>query len=149
MSIGLGTIEEVGRNFNFVLEFGTESFGIFRECSGLEGTTEVLEDAQGGRPGVIKKPGRTTFSDITLKWGVTTSPKMWITWRADIMAGKKPTPKKSGSIVMFDLAGKREFARWNFSGAWPTKYTGPAFDARGNEIALETIVLAIDWLERA
>jgi phage tail-like protein len=148
MSGAPGAPIDPARNFNFVVEVGKDAYGIFTECSGLEGTTEVIEHRQGGSRKVTKLPGRTTFSDITLKWGVTTRPELW-TWRARIMAGEKPTPKLSGSIVVFDLDNSTEVARWNFSEGWPTKYIGPAFDARANEIAVETVVLAVEWLERA
>ena len=35
-----------------------------------------------------------------------------------------------------------EVVRWNFINAWPTKWDGPHLNAKGNEIAVETLVLA-------
>ena len=57
--------------------------------------------------------------------------------------------RKNGSIVVFDLANGTEVARWNFLSAWPTKWEGPAFNAKGNDIAIETLVLAHEGLTRA
>ena len=37
-------------------------------------------------------------------------------------------------------------ARWNFVSAWPTKWDGPAFNAKGNDVAIETLVLAHEGL---
>ena len=39
--------------------------------------------------------------------------------------------------------------RWNFVSAWPTKWDGPSFNAKGNEIAIETLVLAHEGIVRA
>ena len=39
--------------------------------------------------------------------------------------------------------------RWNFFSAWPSKYDGPDFNAKGNDVAIETLTLAVERLERA
>ena len=53
--------------------------------------------------------------------------------------------RTSGSVIMLD-ENRQEVMRWNFTRAWPTKYTGPSFGASKNEIAMETLVLAIEGL---
>ena len=57
--------------------------------------------------------------------------------------------RKSGSIVVYDLANKTEVARWNFVNAWPTKWEGPALNAKGTDIAIDTLVLANEGITRA
>jgi phage tail-like protein len=54
-------------------------------------------------------------------------------------------PRRSGSIVMHDQAG-HTIARWNFHNAWPVKWEGPVLTASGNDVAIETLVLAHDGL---
>jgi phage tail-like protein len=39
--------------------------------------------------------------------------------------------------------------RWNFYDAWPTKWDGADFTAKGTDVAIETLELAIERLERA
>ncbi len=34
--------------------------------------------------------------------------------------------------------------RWNFSRAWPCKYTGPRFNAANNEIAMESVEFCVE-----
>ena len=92
-----------------------------------------------------KLPGKTSYSDITLKWGVTDSTELW-DWRQQIVDGN--VLRKNGSIVVFDLDNRTEVARWNFVRAWPTKWEGPAFNAKGNDIAIDTLVLAHEGLPR-
>ena len=56
--------------------------------------------------------------------------------------------RKNGSVVVYDLANSTEVARWNFVNAWPTKWEGPAFNAKGTDIAIHTLVLAHEGIKR-
>ena len=38
--------------------------------------------------------------------------------------------------------------RWSFRNAWPSKWTGPAFNASGNAIAIETLEITHEELVR-
>jgi phage tail-like protein len=38
--------------------------------------------------------------------------------------------------------------RWNFVNAWPTKWTGPSFNAMGNAVAIESLEIAHEELLR-
>lgn len=134
--------------FNFLVELEGIAQASFRECSGLETTTEVVETREGGDNTTVHKlPGKTTYSDLTLKWGMTDSDELW-TWRLQVIQGRSPF-RRNGSVVVFDLSNAREVARWNFVAAWPTKWEGPAFNASGNEVAVETLVLAHEGIARA
>ena len=89
------------RNFNFLVELDGITRASFIECSGLDATTEVIETREGGENTTVSKiPGKTTYSDITLKWGITDSDELWL-WRQQIIDGN--VQRKSGSIVIFDL----------------------------------------------
>lgn len=135
------------RNFNFLVELDGITQASFTECSGLEATTEVVETREGGDNVTVHKlPGKTTYADISLKWGLTDSDELW-KWRASVIEGT--FERKNGSIVVYDLTNRREVLRWNFVNAWPTKWDGPAFNAKGNEVAIETLVLAHEGITRA
>jgi phage tail-like protein len=54
----------------------------------------------------------------------------------------------NGSIIVRDLDGSPK-VRWNFFNAWPTKWDGPDFTAKGNDVAIETLELAVERIERA
>jgi phage tail-like protein len=134
-------------SFNFLIELDGIAQASFMECGGLESTTEVIEARDGGNPTTVYKlPGKTAYADISLKWGLTDSVELW-TWRQQVVDGT--VVRKNGSIVVFDLQNRREVARWNFVNAWPSKWTGPSFNARGDEIAIETLVLAHEGIKRA
>ena len=134
-------------SFNFLVELDGIAQASFRECSGLDSTTEVIETREGGDNVTVRKlPGKTTYTNITLKWGLTDSTELWA-WRAQVVGGQPR--RKNGSIVVYDLSNRVEVARWNFVNAWPTKWEGPSFNATGNDIAVETLVLAHEGIVRA
>ncbi|MGQ5640494.1 MULTISPECIES: phage tail protein [unclassified Streptomyces] len=134
------------RNFNFLVELDGIAQAGFTDCTGLGSTTEVIETREGGDNTRVRKlPGKTSYSDITLKWGLTSSTELWA-WRQQVIEGE--LIRKNGSIVVFDLGNHTEVARWNFMSAWPTKWEGPAFSAKGNDIAIDTLVLAHEGLTR-
>ncbi len=135
------------RKFNFLVELDGMAQGSFTECAGLGSTTEIVETREGGDNTTVKKlPGKTTYGDITLKWGLTASRDLW-NWRQQIVDGN--VVRKNGSIVVFDLTNHTEVARWNFVRAWPSKWEGPAFNAKGSEIAVDTLILAHEGITRA
>ena len=135
------------RSFNFLVELDQIAQASFIECTGLGSTTEVIETREGGDNTTVRKlPGKTTFHDITLKWGMTNSIELWA-WRQQIVDGL--VVRKSGSIVVYDLSNHTEVARWNFVGAWPSKWDGPAFNAKGSDIAIDTLVLSHEGITRA
>ncbi len=135
------------RNFNFLVEIDGVTQASFIGCKGLDATTEVIETREGGENTTVKKlPGKTTYTDITLTWGMNPSTELW-QWRQDVIDGT--ITRRNGSIVIYDLANKTEVARWNFFNAWPSKWDGPGLDAKGNDIAIETLVLAIEGITRA
>lgn len=142
-----GQRSDAFRNFNFLIEIDGIAQASFIECSGLGSSTEVVETREGGDNTTVRKlPGKTTYSDITLKWGLSNSRELW-QWREQVIQGA--LQRKNGSVVVFDLANRTEVARWNFVSAWPSKWEGPAFNAKGNDIAVDTLVLSHEGIARA
>ncbi|MCX4759757.1 phage tail protein [Streptomyces sp. NBC_01275] len=135
------------RDYNFLVELEGIARASFTECTGLGSSTEVIEVREGGDNTTVRKlPGRTTFGDITLKWGLTDSTELWA-WRQQVVDGA--LLRKNGSIVVYDLAGRTEVARWNFVNAWPSKWEGPGFHAKGSDIAIDTLTLVHEGVTRA
>jgi phage tail-like protein len=134
-------------SFNFLVEIDGMAQAKFSECSGLDATVEPIEYREGGDNTTVRKlPGRATYSDITLKWGLTDSTELW-EWHKKVIQGN--VERKNGSIVVYDLANAQEVARWNFFNGWPTKWEGPSFNATGSEVAIETLTIAHEGIERA
>lgn len=134
------------RNFNFVVEIQGIAQAGFTDCSGFGSTTEPTEINEGGLNEFSRKfPGRTKQNNLTLKRGMTDSKALY-DWYRGVVQGE--IIRRDGSIVVFDLEGT-EVARWNFHRAWPTKWEGPTFSAKANEVAIETFELAHHGIEQA
>lgn len=132
------------RSFNFAVELDGIARAGFRECSGLDTSNDPIEYREGTEGLTARKlPGLVKYSNITLKWGMTDDAELW-DWRKKAMTGK--VERKNGSIVLLDETGAEKM-RWNFREAWPTKWTGPSFNATGNEVAIETLEIAHEGLE--
>jgi len=94
-----------------------------------------------------KLPAMTKYSNITLKWGVTDDRDLY-DWHRQWVTGDPAATRRNGAVVLWDRAGQ-EKVRWNFVNAWPAKWTGPSFNAEGNDVSIETLELAHEGLERA
>lgn len=135
--------------FHFAIDLQDAVKGFFTECSGLGSEQEVIEHkvvTEKGQEVVLKLPGRLKWENITLKRGITSNLDIW-KWRKDVEDGKVEEARKSGSIIMFDQKLK-EIARWNFERAWPVKVSGPQVKADSNEIGIEELTIAHEYIER-
>jgi phage tail-like protein len=50
---------------------------------------------------------------------------------------------------MLDSTGQTEVMRWNLTNAWPARWRGAPLDALNREIAIETLTLVYETIERA
>ena len=140
-----GVIKDPYSSFNFLVEIDGISRAAFREVSGLDSTIDVTEYREGGENTTPRKlAGMTKYSNIQLRWGMTDDMELY-EWHRRAVRGE--LERKTGSIVLLDRRGE-ETARWNFVRAWPSKYTAPDFNAEGSEIAIESLELVHEGLER-
>lgn len=140
-----GSLVDPYMNFNFLVELDGIARAAFHECSGFDSTIDIVEHREGGENTTLRKlPGLTKYSNIVLKRGITDD-MMLYDWHRQAVLGN--VERKNGSIVLLDRKGE-EKARWNFTRAWPSKYDGPDFNAEGNDVAIETLELAHEGVER-
>jgi phage tail-like protein len=135
-------------SFNFLVEIDGITRAAFQEASGLDSTIDVIEHREGGENITTRKyPGQVKYSNISLKRGMTEDHDLY-DWHRQWVTGDPAGQRKNGSIVLLDRQGQ-EKARWNFFNAWPAKWTGPSFNAEGTDIAIETLELAHEGVQRA
>lgn len=149
--------------FNFVLEYingpseaqdALETLG-FMECSGLDGDTMPMEyrdsllPERAGNEGssyVRKLPGMESYPNVVLRRGVTGSPALWF-WRKKVRDGERWEDVKANILVNLQNEKHEPVVTWLLQDAWPCKLSGPALNARTNEIAVETLELCCDRIE--
>ena len=139
-----GSRDDPFASFNFLVEIDGVTKAGFSECSGLSMETDAIEYRNGDEDITVRKlPGLKKFGNITFKRGFTADKKLW-DWRKLVLDGK--TERKSGTVTLLNEA--RETAmRWTFREAWPRKLDGPTFNAKNNEVAIETLEIVVEGLE--
>ncbi|MEX0782773.1 MAG: phage tail protein [Dehalococcoidia bacterium] len=126
----------------FALEMGGVQIALFGEITGLQAQSEVFEYKEGGVNTYSHKlPGRTTYTNVTLKWGSTGEQRLWDWYHQVITSTKFASLKKAVSVVQFD-AEHREVRRWNLRDAFPVKWVGPNFNSSQSQVSIETLELA-------
>jgi phage tail-like protein len=136
------------RAFQFVVEIDGITNAAFQEVGGVDATTDVIEYREGGdNLGPRKLPGQTKHSNLTLKRGYTSDTQLF-SWYSLVMTGSTENIRRNISVVQLDMAGQ-EVMRWNLFQAFPVKYTAPSFNAKGNDLSIESLEVAYERIELA
>jgi phage tail-like protein len=134
------------RNYNFKLEIQGVTQGHFTECSGLGARVEAISYREGGLQQVVRRlPGRTEYADVTLRYGLTSSNELW-QWLLSVIKGT--VQRRNVSVILLGSDGSTEVMRWNLVNVWPREWRGAPLDAMGQEVAIETMTLVYESLER-
>ena len=141
-----GTTIDPFFNFNFTVEIDGITVASFKSVSGFDSTVETVEFREGGDPTMRKLPGRSSYTNVQLKRGLTDDLTLY-NWHKSGLNGA--VIRKNVSIIVYDRSGTKPVATWTLKRAWPTKYNGPELDAEQNLVAIEMLELAHEGLERA
>ncbi len=138
---------DIYRSYNFVVDIQGVTSGYFSEISGLSISVESISYREGGgAPAVRKLPGRVDYGDITFKWGLSESTELW-EWLMTTVQGN--VERKEMSIVLLAPDGQQENTRWNLHSAWPTAWRGAQLRGEAQGVAIETLIIAHEGIERA
>ena len=141
-----GTRVDPYKGFNFLVEIDGITQAGFQEASGLDSSTGSIDYREGTDPNHVRKlTGLNTFSAVSLKAGITDSDELW-KWRQTAAEGR--AQRRNGSIVLLDETGAEKL-RWNFLNGWPSKWTGPSFNATSAAVAIESLEITHEELKRA
>lgn len=132
--------------FRFEVRFDKGDIaGGFSECSGLNLETQVQEYLEGGLNSAARKfPTRTTQANVTLKRGVVDR-KVW-DWYYGLTLGNVET--RNVTVFVYDPSGGDVTMEYRLRDAFPVKWTGPDLNATQSAVALETLELCHQGLER-
>ncbi|OFX27307.1 MAG: phage tail protein [Armatimonadetes bacterium RBG_16_67_12] len=134
------------RNFNFVVEIDGIVAAGFSEVSMPAASADVIEYREGGNPSVVRKlPGRIHFGNLMLRRGITASDELYNWWKT-VLDGQ--TSRRNMAVILMDEA-RNPVKRWVFREAWPARYQPSGLDARGREVALETVEIVFEGMELA
>ena len=128
---------------------GKEAAGQFREVTGLDAESEIVEHKQSnaqGLPEIVKVPGNMKWSNIELKRGVDIDKGLW-EWRYQVETEGPDAARTDCTLELIDYDGSA-IATYTLMQAWPSKYTGAAMNAGSNEIAVEAVTLCHEGFKR-
>ncbi len=128
---------------------GKEAIGQFREVSGLDTESEVIEHKEvdaNGRQRTFKVNGAEKYSQIELKRGVDVDKGLY-EWRQMVVDKGPDGARTDCTLELLDYDGSA-IATYTIQQAWPSKYTGVSMNAGSNEIAVEGITLAHEGFKR-
>jgi phage tail-like protein len=131
------------RAYNFKVQLDGVTVAGFREVSGLSFTTDVVEYREGTDQPLHprKLRGIRKFANIVCKKGMTNNKELF-NWYKQTLNGD-PKDRKNGAVILTDEEHK-QIQRWNFDNAWITKWEGPMLNATANDVAVETIEIAVE-----
>jgi phage tail-like protein len=87
------------------------------------------------------------FETVVLRRALSRSTELY-DWRRRIVEGNDD--RRAVTIHQLDTSGGRIANSWRLMGAWPCRWSGPAFSASHSGVAFEELELAFDdlvWLD--
>ena len=129
------------------LELDGVRVSMLTEVTGLGWERDVIEVREGGDPDATTRrlPGRLKAGQVTVTRGLTTDLTFEQWMRDPVPVGR---PRRAVSLALFDTQG-RPVARYHLENAWPSKLEVTGLGSRATEVAVESLTLVHEGLERA
>lgn len=130
----------------------------FMECKGFKVSQDVIEIAEvspnqwganGNAVGQVvrtKIPGNVSFTNITLRRGLTVSMVLW-DWLETIQDGNWSSKRRDGYLRLYNHGAEEQF-RLEFERAWPISYTISDLKSDPGDAEIEDMEIAIEKLKR-
>jgi|SRR5262245_1708239 len=134
--------------YNFRVEVGPDAVA-FSEVSGLSIHYEVTtfkESPTGGGsagPRTVHMPSQPQPVNVTMKKGVTRATSMAALYGWINSIALNLVEKRDLMVRLCDEEGKPVIS-WKVVNAFPTKLDAPTFDAKSNDVAIESMELRAD-----
>ena len=125
--------EELLRVNNFIVLIGERELG-FAEVGPLASLSD---------PAAPDNRHADRFAPLILRRALTTSTELY-DWRRRIVAGEKDL--RDVTIRQLSTPGGEVVNSWRLVQAWPSRWSGPTFNAMAADIAFEELELTFDDL---
>jgi phage tail-like protein len=140
-----GKRDDPYQQFNFLVEIDGITRAGFMECSGLTTDNDAIDYREGADKAmnVRKLSGLRKYTNVVLKRGYTQDKSLW-EWRKANINGK--VQRRSADIILLD-ENRDEVLRWRIQEAWISKWDSGPFNAKTNDVVVETAELVHEGLE--
>jgi phage tail-like protein len=116
----------------------------FTQCSGIEIKVDPISYSEGGSSVVHQIPGKPHFEPVTLSYGFTESKDLWKWVMSSV---NQPVQRKNVQILILDVDGMTEKARFTLFNAWPSEWSGAALNAMSSEVIINKITFSYEHCE--
>jgi phage tail-like protein len=129
-----------GLALRFDVVVSGHNLGGWSTCSGLEMSFDIEKVKEGGENRFIHQLlGRAEYKNIVLQRAMTKGgwddTKRWL-------KAVQQLPKPGLAHITLHDAWKGDVAVWNLNNVYPVKWSGPKLDAKGTDVAIETLELS-------
>ncbi|MGH3070639.1 MAG: phage tail protein [Gaiellaceae bacterium] len=132
-------------NFNFIVDLGFGEDLLFAEAEIPAAEIEAIEYREGGdRTSAARKlPGRVRYGNVVLRRGISGRLELW-EWFKAVRDGQPA--RRDVTITLLDEA-RSPVQQWRLRDAWPAKFDASDLNAKGNEVVIETLELAVESID--
>ena len=132
-------------NFNFVVAIDGLDELAFSEVELPAAELELIEYREGAdRTNASRKlPGRARYGNLVLRRGISGRLDLW-QWFQAVRDGQPD--RRNVTVTLLDEA-RTPVQQWRFRNAWPAKYDPSELNAKGNDVAIELLELAVESVE--
>lgn len=140
---------KLGLQMRFRVVVDDIDLGGWAICTGLEVGFTTFPVKEGGNYEYLPiLPDRVTYGAVTLRRAMTSQDSGRVQqWLSSVVSGwynaLSPTDygPRTARITLLDAQGG-DVVSWSLRGVYPQRWMGPDLNAKGNEVAMETLVLA-------
>ncbi len=131
--------------FSFKVNWGSQQDIAFQEVSGLDKEVQIIEYRAGNSPlyNTIKMPGIAKYGNVTMKRGIFVKDNIFTDWMNQI--SMNTIARRTVTIMLLD-EHQAVTMQWVLNKAWPTKITCTDLKSDANEVAVDTIEIAYEYL---
>jgi len=133
------------RAYNFQMNILGITEARFTEVSNMEIKVNPIAYREGGGQVVHYVPGYVEYGTVTLRYGLTKSRELW-DWFMKGVKGK--VERKNVSIILLDADNTTNVIQWNLIQSWPSHWRGSMLNALEQEVAIESLTLVCESIER-
>lgn len=136
------------RSHRYLLEIDGLTEASFSSVTIPDASAGVIEYREGTDPPTVRKlKGLSTYSNINLEKGVTDSTELY-DWWVTVEQGDVDAARRNAAVVILDEEGNPG-PRYEFRDAWISQYDSPDLDATGEGVAIESIEIVHEGMERS
>lgn len=136
--------------FYFKVKFaGAISDTSFQDVSGIDSTIDLESYSEAGGQ-TYKLLAGISHSNLVLKRGIASKDSPLATWCCSVFQseyGKRIEPIATMTLLLMN-ADQEPIRAWSLARVYPVKWTIDNFNSTKNQVAIETIELSYEYLER-